>query len=77
MFTPELNEKYQKFQKHDIIMGSEHPFLKAHGVLLCIGLCTKEFAEEYNNGVYVKGCPPSYKDVVNQLFPGYYDLPAT
>lgn len=77
MFTPELNEKFQKLERHDIIMGREHPYANDHGIFLCMGLCTKEFAEKYNNGVYIKRCPPSYKEVINHLFPGYYDIEVT
>ncbi len=51
----------------DFIVGKSAPIPKNHGVLLCVGNCTRERALA-ENLPYVEGCPPTAEDILNTLF---------
>ncbi len=68
-FTEKLREEFEdirkKFDRIDIIQGGGWGSLpEGCGKGICLGNCTKEFAELMNLK-YCKGCPPDYHDIVN------------
>ncbi len=48
----------------DVLSGRDASVPDDHGNVLCLGKCTKELAEK-NRFVWVNGCPPLAKDIVD------------
>lgn len=54
------------FKRVDIIQGLHAEIPAKHGIIICLGDCTREIAKE-NGFMYVKGCPPNSKDIIEAL----------
>ncbi len=71
-FTPELQIALETKGKIDLLMGT-HPLPENPSpTVICVGKCAKETAET-NELPLIKGCPPSYRALINYLFDGYYE----
>ena len=61
----QFEEARKKYDRIDILQGGGWETLpEGCGKEICLGNCTKEFAEKMNLK-YCKGCPPDYHDIVN------------
>jgi uncharacterized protein (DUF362 family) len=54
------------FKRIDIIQGVHAEIPAKHGRIICLGDCTKGIAKE-KGFMYVKGCPPNSKDIIEAL----------
>jgi uncharacterized protein (DUF362 family) len=50
----------------NIIAGPNTKNKPSKGRIICIGSCSKQFAEK-NNCIYIEGCPPKTKDIIKKL----------
>ena len=54
------------FKRVDIIQGLHAEIPAKHGIIICLGDCTREIAKE-NGFMHVKGCPPNSEDIIEAL----------
>jgi len=54
------------FKRIDIIQGLDARIPQKHGIIVCLGDCTKEIAKE-NDYIHIKGCPPKAEDIIDAL----------
>ncbi len=71
-FTAELRDELDKKGKIDLLMGTYPLPENPSPTVVCIGQCTKKIADAHDLP-FVKGCPPSYRDLINFLFDNYYE----
>lgn len=71
-FTPELRQELETKGETDLLFGTS-PLPENHSpTVICIGKCARPTAEEHQLP-FIKGCPPSYRDLINYLFDNYYE----
>jgi uncharacterized protein (DUF362 family) len=54
------------WQRLDVVMGHAHAMPAGHGTVVCLGECTRPFAEEHGLP-WARGCPPEAEQVLQLL----------
>ncbi|NVM53836.1 MAG: DUF362 domain-containing protein [Candidatus Helarchaeota archaeon] len=74
-FTPELRQELETKGRIDLLLGT-HPLPNNPSpTVICFGQCAEATAEAHQLPL-IKGCPPSYRDLINFLFNNYYERKA-